>query len=107
MSALLYQDGEYPLGNDEERAFRCPHRSAGPSAAQRKKVPVMTDVACFCDCFYSFDGGAGACPKCGEVASVTGLPVLESSGCNRPETPDAEIRQLSEVPGARQRPLPA
>lgn len=67
----------------------------------------MTDVACFCDCFFSFDGGAGACPKCGEVASVTGLPVLESSGCNRPETPDAEIRQLSEVPGARQRPLSA
>jgi NAD(P)-dependent dehydrogenase (short-subunit alcohol dehydrogenase family) len=50
----------------------------------------MTDVACFCGCFFSFDGGAGACPKCGEVASVTGLPVLESSGCNRPETPDAE-----------------
>lgn len=58
----------------------------------------MTDVACFCGCLYSFDGGAGACPKCGEVASVTGLPVLESPGCNRPEALDAEIRQLSEIP---------
>jgi hypothetical protein len=67
----------------------------------------MTDVACFCGCFFSFDGGAGACPKCGEVASVTGLPVLEGSGCNRPETCDAEIRQLSEVPAARQRALSA
>ena len=62
----------------------------------------MTDVACFCGCLYSFDGDAGACPKCGEVASVTGLPALEGFGCNRPETPDAEIRQLSEVLGARQ-----
>jgi hypothetical protein len=56
----------------------------------------MTDVACFCGCFFSFDDGAGACPRCGEVASVTG-----------PETPDAEIRQLSEASGARQRALSA
>lgn len=78
-----------------------------PQRAQREKVPVMTDVACFCNCLFSFDGDAGACPKCGEVASVTGLPVLESSGCNRPETPDAEFRQLSEASAARQRPLSA
>jgi hypothetical protein len=31
---------------------------------------MMTDVACFCGCLYSFDGGAGACPGCGEVAAV-------------------------------------
>jgi len=67
----------------------------------------MTDVACFCGCFFSFDGGAGACPRCGEVASVTGLPVLESSERNRQETPDAQICQLSETPFARQRPLSA
>ena len=67
----------------------------------------MTDVACFCNCFFSFEGGAGACPKCGEVASVAALPVLESSGYNRPETPDAEIRQLPQVPGARQQLLSA
>jgi hypothetical protein len=37
----------------------------------RKKVPVMADVACFCGCFYSFDGGGGACPRCGEYVSLT------------------------------------
>ena len=31
----------------------------------------MAEVACFCGCLYSFDGGAGACPKCGEYATVT------------------------------------
>jgi hypothetical protein len=30
----------------------------------------MTEVACFCGCRYVFDGGAGACPKCGELAMV-------------------------------------
>jgi hypothetical protein len=30
----------------------------------------MTDVACFCGCLYSFDGDAGACPRCGEHATV-------------------------------------
>ncbi len=30
----------------------------------------MTDVACFCGCLYSFDGDAGACPRCGEYATV-------------------------------------
>jgi hypothetical protein len=45
------------------------------AAGARKKVPVMTDVACFCGWFFSFDGGAGACPKGGEVAGVTGFAV--------------------------------
>jgi hypothetical protein len=40
----------------------------------------MADVACFCGCFFSFDGGAGACPKCGKVAGVTAGPVLERPG---------------------------
>jgi len=30
----------------------------------------MTDVACFCNCFYSFEDDAGACPQCGAVAAV-------------------------------------
>jgi hypothetical protein len=32
-------------------------------------VLMMTDVACFCGCLYSFDRGAGACPRCGEYAT--------------------------------------
>ena len=47
----------------------------------------MTDVACFCGCLFSFNGGAGACPKCGKVASVTAGPVLERPGHSRPEHP--------------------
>jgi hypothetical protein len=35
------------------------------------KVPMMNDVACFCGCYFSFDGAVGGCPMCGEVASVT------------------------------------
>jgi hypothetical protein len=47
----------------------------------------MADVACFCGCCFSFDGGAGACPKCGKVARVTAGPVPDSAGCSRPELP--------------------
>jgi len=47
----------------------------------------MTDVACFCGCLFSFNGGAGACPKCLKVASVTAGPVLERPGHNRPKDP--------------------
>src|SRR5580693_975159 len=35
------------------------------------KVRMMADVACFCGCVYSFDGHAGLCPGCGEVATLT------------------------------------
>ena len=45
---------------------------------------MMTDVACFCGCFYSFEGGAGPCPKCGEVAAVTAAPEAESARTCRP-----------------------
>ena len=31
---------------------------------------MMADVACFCGCVYYFDGDAGACPGCGEVATL-------------------------------------
>jgi predicted ATP-dependent serine protease len=40
----------------------------------------MADVACFCGCVYSFEGAAGACPKCGEWATVTGGPVVTGYG---------------------------
>lgn len=47
----------------------------------------MTNVACFCGCLFSFNGAAGACPKCSRAASVTAGPVLERPGQNRPEHP--------------------
>jgi hypothetical protein len=40
----------------------------------------MAEVACFCGCCFSFDGAAGACPECGEVARLTVGPVTESAG---------------------------
>src|SRR5215831_6245387 len=54
-------------------------------AAAWGKVWMMTDVAGFCGCFYSFDGGAGACPGCGEVATVTAGPV--AAGTERGQQP--------------------
>ena len=46
---------------------------------------MMADVACFCGCFYSFDGAGGACPTCGEYASVAAGPTPEPTGHGRPE----------------------
>ncbi len=48
---------------------------------------MMTDVACFCGCCFSFDGGSAACPRCGEVASVTAGPAFEEAGRGQPVTP--------------------
>ncbi len=31
----------------------------------------MTDVVCFCGCYYRFTGDIGVCPRCGEYASLT------------------------------------
>jgi hypothetical protein len=39
----------------------------------------MADVACFCGCSYSFYGDAGACPHCGEVATLRARPVLSGT----------------------------
>ena len=74
MLALRYQDGNCPLDIAGERAGSAAvtGRPGRTAAAQGKKVQMMAEVACFCGCFYSFDGGAGACPKCGEYATVTG-----------------------------------
>jgi hypothetical protein len=30
----------------------------------------MIDVVCFCGCSYSFGGDEGACPQCGEIATL-------------------------------------
>ena len=48
---------------------------------------MMTDVACFCGCLYSFDGGAGACPGCGEVAAVTAGPAAAGTERGRQGQP--------------------
>ncbi len=47
----------------------------------------MAEVACFCGCCFSFDGAAGACPGCGEVARLTAGPVTGPAGSSRPEHP--------------------
>ena len=47
----------------------------------------MTDVACFCGCCYSFVGGAGACPSCGEVATVTTGLAFEATEFSEQEQP--------------------
>ena len=39
---------------------------------------MMADVACFCGCLYSFGGGAGTCPRCGAVATVSAGLAMDS-----------------------------
>jgi hypothetical protein len=39
----------------------------------------MTNVACFCGCFYSFDRGEGTCPRCGAVAAVKTRAIRNTS----------------------------
>jgi hypothetical protein len=40
---------------------------------------VMAEVACYCGCSYSFYGDAGACPHCGEVATLRTRPVTSGT----------------------------
>ena len=64
----------------------------------------MAEVACFCGCCFSFDGAAGACPTCGEVARLTAGPVTGPAGHSRPEHPvpvtngDRQNRHVPDVP---------
>ena len=39
----------------------------------------MAEVACYCGCSYSFYGDAGACPDCGEVATLRTRPAPAST----------------------------
>jgi hypothetical protein len=62
---------------------------------------MMADVACFCGCFCSFDGAKGACPQCGEIASVATGSAPESTEQARPEhrVPIAHgVRQDGQAP---------
>jgi hypothetical protein len=45
---------------------------------------MMTDVAYFCGCLYSFDDGVGACPGCGECAAVWTGPALTCTDGGKP-----------------------
>lgn len=33
----------------------------------------MSDVVCFCGCYYRFAGDIGMCPRCGEYLSLTSV----------------------------------
>jgi shikimate 5-dehydrogenase len=57
---------------------------------------MMAEVACFCGCLYSFHGGAGACPRCGEHATVMTAAVSASAG---PRI-SAEVARYGFVTGA-------
>jgi hypothetical protein len=59
---------------------------------------MMTDVACFCGCCFSFDGDAAACPRCGEVASMTAGLAIEDEGRSPAEDSHAEAGALSGRP---------
>jgi hypothetical protein len=56
----------------------------------------MTYVACFCDCCFSFDGDAAACPRCGEVASVTADLALDNTGRSQPKIPVPAINGIGQ-----------
>lgn len=49
----------------------------------------MTNVACFCGCLYSFDGGEGPCPECGAVAVVRTKAIRKTSENRGQSEPDA------------------
>lgn len=54
----------------------------------------MADVACFCGCLYSFGGGAGACPRCGEIATIMSAAAAASTEGIAPPAPALrEVRQ--------------
>jgi hypothetical protein len=54
----------------------------------------MADVACFCGCLYSFDGGSGACPRCDQVATVT-TAATAASAERSPERQPAAARTVT------------
>ena len=54
----------------------------------------MADVACFCDCFYSFEGAAGACPRCGAVAVV--MTAAAPTGRERSQRAQSRVRAFGD-----------
>lgn len=104
--ARLYQDGGCGPPISHRSALVPLPSPAGPRGhGKRKKELTMAEVACFCGCCFSFDGAAGACPKCGEVARLTAGPV--TAGRSRPEHPvpvtngDRQNGHMPDVPPER------
>lgn len=88
VATLLYRDGRCPIRSTRECAGSAAVTGRATwQRAQREKVLVMADVACFCGCCFSFDSGAAACPRCGEVASVTSGLAPGDAGRSQPTIP--------------------
>ena len=58
----------------------------------------MAQVACFCGSCFSFDGGAGTCPKCGEAAMLGGGAAPEIKVFDWMEEPPAAGTRQGELP---------
>jgi len=68
-----------------ERRASCSGSNRNRAGDRLKGVPMMADVACFCGCLYSFHGDAGACPRCGEYATVMTAAASVSAGRSHQE----------------------
>jgi hypothetical protein len=53
---------------------------------------IMTRVACFCGCCYTFDSEVGVCPRCGEYTSFATVSPAEEQQMRD------ELRLLLEQP---------
>lgn len=62
---------------------------------------VMADVACFCGSLYSFDSGSGACPRCGEVATITTAATAASAKRSPERQPAAAGPVTTRTPDSR------
>jgi len=62
---------------------------------------MMAAVACFCGCSFSFDGGAGACPRCGEVARLTAGPEVHGVARDWTENPVPAMGEVGQDEQAR------
>lgn len=53
---------------------------------------MMADVACFCGSRFTFEGAAGACPRCGEVASLAGGREPAPYASDEPDTEVVDMK---------------
>jgi hypothetical protein len=101
---LLYHDVACPLSARGLR-FRGSHWLAGPRQRGAQKEGAGDDRRCvLCGSLFSFEGGEGACPRCGKVASVTAGPVTGSPGRREPETPVPVMSRVGQNGKRREHP---